>query len=446
MEHNLKELLKGSGIAFAFRILGGALGYVFTLMITRSLGADAMGIYALSLTVASIFSLFGKLGFDTATLRFVAEYNARGEKEKVAIVLNRIMKIVLPASIFLSVLMFLYSPFIAEYIFHKEHLVPYFRIISIALFPMILTSISSSSLQGLKKIKIYAFVGNMSNQLFGIIALLVMLNFFTRDASAVLIAYGIASILTALVAILFLNRYIRIQEILSPKKTDEVFKLSKLLSVSFPMFLSSSMFLVMSWTDTIMLGIFRTEADVGVYNVAMRLSGITSIMLTSINSIAAPKFAEFYGTGNMDGLKETVRYSTRMIFWTSFPILLILFIFPSSILGIFGQEFRAGIYALMFLTLGQFINSVSGSVGYILQMTGKQYIFRNIIFTAAFINIIFNYFLIPVYGINGAAFASMVSMAFWNLCSMLYIKRSLDITTFYVPVALSNFKQKGLCG
>jgi O-antigen/teichoic acid export membrane protein len=440
MNLHLKELIHGSGIAFTFRIVGGALGYVFTLLITRNLGAEAMGIYALSLTVASIFSLFGKLGFDTATLRFVAEHNARGEKEKVAIVLNRIMKIVLPAGILLSVLMFLSSPFIADYIFHKRHLVPYFRIISLAMLPMILTAISSSSLQGLKKIKLYAFLGNMSNQVFSIIALLALLYFFNRNASVVVIAYSIASIFTALMAVLFLNRYIKIRKIFSPKKTDETFKLSKLLSVSFPMLLSSSMFLVMSWTDTIMLGIFRTEGDVGIYNVAMRVAGITSIMLTSVNSIAAPKFAEFYGTKDMSGLRDTVRQSTRMIFWTSFPILLILFTFPSFILGIFGNEFRAGVYALMILTFGQFINSVSGSVGYILQMTGNHKVFRNIIFTAALINIFLNYLLIPAYGITGAALASMVSMGFWNLCSMIYIKRSLDITTYYVPVVISNYK------
>jgi O-antigen/teichoic acid export membrane protein len=85
------------------------------------------------------------------------------------------------------------------------------------------------------------------------------------------------------------------------------------------------------------------------------------------------------------------------------------------------------------LVFGQFVNSISGSVGYILQMTDKQKTVQNVILSAAVINVMLNMILIPMYGIYGAAFASMVSMVFWNLILVFMVRRYYNIWTIYLP-------------
>jgi O-antigen/teichoic acid export membrane protein len=206
-----------------------------------------------------------------------------------------------------------------------------------------------------------------------------------------------------------------------------------ILSVSIPMLFSSSLALIMGWTDVIMLGIFRTDKEVGIYNVALKLSMITSITLMAINTIAAPKFAEFWGEGDIKGLAKISKQSTKLIFWTSLPILLLFLIFPKPILGIFGEEFKGGAEVLMILTVGQFINSASGSVGYILQMTGHQKFHQNVILIGTILNIILNWFLIPLYGIIGASIASVISMFFWNIVFSLKVRKTLNQWVFYIP-------------
>ena len=76
LDNNLKEIFVGSSLAFSLNILGLLCGFAFTLFITRNLGADAMGIFSLSYTVLVIFVVIGRLGFDTALLRFVADYSS----------------------------------------------------------------------------------------------------------------------------------------------------------------------------------------------------------------------------------------------------------------------------------------------------------------------------------------------------------------------------------
>ncbi len=428
-DRHLSELLKGSFVALVFKVLGIVTGYIFILLVSRNFGAEVMGILALSFTILQISSVIGSLGFDTALLRFVAEYSSQNRPDLVKEVYVRAIEIIVPFSLFLSVFLFFSTPYISKYVFHKENLGIYFQIVSFAILPMVLVCLNSESLRGLKKIKEYMFLQDVSIFLFSTIILVLML-FFLREKYVPLIAFTTSLFFVAFLSLVVWLKNSRIN-LVSHKNS---LKFMDILDVSLPMLLASSLFLIMQWTDTIMLGMFRTETEVGVYSVVLKVAMLTSVGLFAINSIAAPKFAEFYSRGDMKGLGKIVQQSTKLIFWSSFPILLILFIFPSFILGTFGGEFKVGVLALIILTLGQFANSISGSVGYILQMTGKHKVFQNIMLTATIINIVLNAVLIPVYGINGAALASMASMIYWNLASVVYIRANFNIMTLYIPL------------
>ncbi|MFQ5836125.1 MAG: oligosaccharide flippase family protein, partial [bacterium] len=341
-DRHLSELLKGSSVAFAFKVFGIATSYIFFLLVTRNFGAEVMGIFALSFTVLQISSVIGRLGFDTALLRFVAEYSSQNRHDLVKEVYVKAIKMIVPFSFFLSVFLFFSAPYISKYIFHKEHLSAYFQIVSFAVLPMVLVFINSESLRGIKKIKEYIFLQNVSIFLFATVILALMLPFL-REKYVPLIACIASLVLVAFLSLVVWLKNSKLN-LISHKNS---LKLMDILNVSLPMLLASSLFLIMQWTDTIMLGMFRTEGEVGVYNIALKVAMLTSITLFAINSIAAPKFAEFYGRGDMEGLGKVAQQSTKLIFWSSFPILLILFIFPAFILGIFGGEFKVGVFALV---------------------------------------------------------------------------------------------------
>ena len=91
--------------------------------------------------------------------------------------------------------------------------------------------------------------------------------------------------------------------------------------------------------------------------------------------------------------------------------------------------------ALLFILLsGRFFSSICGPVGVVLQMTNNQHIFQNILLIAAVFNISLNYFLIPIYGINGAAFASFASLLFWNIFMVIVVKKKFGFYSFYFPI------------
>ena len=121
-DRHLNELLKGSSVALVFKLFGISTSYIFILLVTRNFGAEVMGILALSFTILQISSVIGSLGFNTALLRFVAEYSSQNRPDLVKEVYVKATKIIVPFSLFLSVFMFFSTPYISKYIFHKEHL------------------------------------------------------------------------------------------------------------------------------------------------------------------------------------------------------------------------------------------------------------------------------------------------------------------------------------
>ena len=200
------------------------------------------------------------------------------------------------------------------------------------------------------------------------------------------------------------------------------------------MFLTSAMGVVITQTDIIMLGIYTTIQEVGIYAIVIKFALLTTFVLSSINTIVAPKFAELYYGNQLDILEKVVKKSSKMIFYSTLPIIIGLVIFGEFVLGLFGEEFVAGYTSLTILVFGQFINTSVGSVGYLMNMSGYQKEFNYIMMTSAIINILLNMILIPKYGISGAAIASVISLIFWNMVSVIFIKIKLNFYTGYLPI------------
>ena len=437
---HLKELLKGGSISFLFRLVGLMIGYIFTLFVSRNYGADAMGILSLSLMVITIAVVIGKMGVDTALVRFIAEYSAKEKWLAAKDLYFRAIIVVLPLSFFLSIGMFFISSFLSINIFDKPQLTLYFQVASLSIVPIVLLTLNMEVLRGFKKIALYAFFKNITVSLVSLILLIILFYTMPMDIGIPLYTYVSANVIISIVMMLVL--YLVFREKLSSKNASDQKSIStsELFSVALPMFLTGSMGLVMGSADIVMLGIYCTEADIGIYAVALKMAMVTGVVLVAVNSIAGPKFAELWSKNDLQGLEKVARQSTKLIFYASLPVLLIIFIFPTQILSIFGEEFMVGTAALVVLTLGQFINAISGPIGQFMNMTGNQKVLQYTAMMATVINIMLNYLLIPEYGIVGAAVATAIAGAFWNLSCVLYLKRKYNILMLFIPFVKVNAK------
>jgi len=421
------EIISKGSIAFLFKVVGSLLGYFFLILVTRKSGAEVWGVFALCLALLNITSIFSRMGIDIAILKYIS--SVKHDLAKAKAIYIKGISLVLPLSIIFTLLLYFFSEFIAIHIFSKDKLSKYIQLISFAIIPFSIVYVNAQSFRGLKKISHFAFFQHVSKFLFAIIFFL-GISFFSNFSIQTNTFYAFIAALyfAMIVSILMLKKEDTFVKAKSPISSRNLF------TTAFPMMLSTSILLIMSWADSIIIGIFKTEIDIGIYNVAIRLAMISGVVLGAVNSIVAPNISNAYNNGKHEEFKCIVYQSTRIIFFLSFPILIFLLVFPEFLLSFFGQEFILGKQTLYILLIGQIINSLSGSVGVIMQMTGKEKVFQNILLLALILNISLNFILIPIYGIEGAAIASSASIIFWNLTSVTYIYKNHQVLTFF------NFK------
>ena len=436
---HFKELLSGSFTALILRVVGLALSYIFIAIVSHIYGAMGVGIFALAFTFLNIYVTIGKVGTETAFLRFCAEYRVKNDWGAIRAIYKKTSIIVFFASVFVSIAAYYSSDFLAISVLKKPYMVLPLKIIALSILPFCFFILLSEGLRGFKKVKEYMILRFVGLNFFSIVFLVLfsipfVLRYFSfvycnKDISPT-IAYVLSGLIFSII-----TYYLWIKEFNlsagnanNPKEKITFFSL---LSVSIPMLFSNSLFLIVGWADTIMLGIFKTATEVGYYNVASRIAKIIVIILMAINTIAAPKFAEFWGKKDIDGLVKIARQSTKMIFWATLPFFIFLIVFPGFVLSFFGKDFTIASLCLIILLIGFFFNAISGSVGLILLMTGYQVFHQKIMFIGALLNIVLNYLLIPKFGINGAAFASAVSMIFWNFSFGYKVKKITGRWIFY---------------
>ncbi|HMT27718.1 MAG TPA: flippase [Bacteroidia bacterium] len=427
-EESFLEIISGSAATFLIRLLGLIVGYAFTFLISRYYGSQVLGAHTLSVTVLMMFSVIGRMGMDTHLVKNFAKDHADGRWDKILEVYKKTTMVIIPVGLILSVILYFSSGLIAQYIFNKPFLEPYFKIISFAVLPMVMRFINSECYRGFRRNKEYAYSQNVGYLLYASV-ILGIFSIFDRNALLPNIAFA-----ASLFLLTFSSSFLILKEIKSHSKISaDSLPVADMIRHSLPMMLATSLLLISGWLNTIMLGIWSTETDVGIYSVILKISTLSTFVLMSINSIAAPRFAQLHAKGNKEGLNIYVGQISKVIFFSSIPIFLFIIIFRDWLLDLFGEEFVIGSQALLITMIGQFFNVFAGSVGAILNMTGHQVAFRNILGISTIINIIACVIFIPLYGLMGSAIAGMIFMGCWNLISMVYIKMKFNIKTYFWP-------------
>ena len=403
---DIKSILKGSFTSFIFQIIGIALGYLFIYFISKYYGAKTMGIYALMFSLLNITVLFSKFGLDLSIIKFVGEVSEIKNISFIKDIYFKILSLSIPISLILSIGLFISAKYIADYIFHKPYLKEYIELIAFGVIPMTLRFINANALRGFQEIKKFAFLHNVSLYLFAIIILIIFIFFKNFNVIAPII-----SLLFGLCISMLLSFYLWFNSSKLLNYSKEFYISFKgILKVSFPLFLTSSIMLVYSMSDVIMLGIFRSDKEVGIYNVDFKIGSAGMIFSMALTSVLAPKIAAAYKEKNFLRLKANTIFVIGLSFVLSLIFYIFIFLYSNILLNFFGKDFLSSLNALKILLVGFFIKSVFGILGYVLEMTHYQKHLLVFSIISSSTNILLNYFLIPSFGITGAVIASVISV------------------------------------
>lgn len=424
------DLIRQSGTTFILRSFGFFLGYLFVILVSRLYGAGAVGVFSLATTVLLMFTIIGKLGIDTAIVKYISVFLTTQNYGGIKGLYQTVLKLVFVTGTLLSLLLFFSAGLIALHVFKKPQLTVPFKIMAFALLPMMLRFVNSEVYRGYGMIAVYAYAQHVSYFLYAFILLGIGSLFFNSEHLPV-IAYTLGLVLLTITGTYLLNKRILSK---SAKATHEI-SVSQLLQTSLPMMLSSSLLLISGWLNTILLGMYVSETEVGIFTVALKIATFTSFVLMSVNSVTGPRFATAFYNQDFKALRNHSVKAAQLNFFASVPVFIFIVAFNKYILSIFGNEFITGSFVLLILLAGQVINNCSGAVGTFMNMTGNEKAFQRIVLLCTIFNLALCIFLIPEYGMTGAAVASSVYMLLWNIISAVYIYSKYKIAMWFNPFA-----------
>ena len=415
-----QQLLLSGGVTFLYRILGLFLNFLITFFITKNYGAGVYGNFSLVFTILQASTMIFALGLPNAVINYLGLHKIDDHFSQY--LLKKGVKIILITAIIPSALFYILKDVIAIDVFHNKNLISYIIIISVTLPFFIIQEFFLNFLIATKSfIKFNIFMFVVPNLLF--LVLLVFISITKENQFFTILYYAVSVAITVVIeSFIVFKKHIK----------EEIDKLTskQILQFSSPMMLSSLMLFLLNWTDVLMLGAMKSEEEVGIYNLAYKLASLSMLVIISMNVVLAPKISQLFKSGKIEELHTTIKKSTRLIILLTTPIVLFLIVFSEFILSLFGNNFTAGKTALIIISLGAMINVTTGNVDQILNMTNHQHILKNITVFGFVLNVVLNYLLIPIYGINGSALASLFTNTVFNLICLYYIKRKLGFYTF----------------
>ena len=423
-DKGFNSILKKTSAAFSIKFLNAALGFIFNIVLAKMIGANEAGVYYLAFSIVSVPKLIAELGFRNVLLKYISSNSADKNWSAVKGLLRKTFAYTSILALVFVFLIFINSEYIAS-IFFDDILIgaKTVKIMCFGIFPMTLILLVSATLKGLEKYKEGLIVGGLIVPSIGI-PLMTLLTTYYGVIGAVY-SLVIVNIIALSFGVMWIAKYI-------PKLSnyDALFDTKLIISTGIPFFLIAITNFVMAGGDVMFLGYWVEDVDVGIYGLAKRIAALTAFILVAINSIVAPKFAKLYAQGKIDELKTVARNSMKLLCLFAIPAVLFLTIFAPQIMTYVGEDFSKGYLILIILALGQFVNVITGSVGYLLMMTGfEKEMTVNIIIVSLLTTILY-LTLIPIYGVMGAAFASAFGLALQNVIAFILVKLKLGFWVY----------------
>ena len=418
---HMREVVRGTIMAFALKAGGSGLAFVFNVAVARLLGVEGAGLYFLALAVTAVASVIGRVGLDNALLRFVATCATHGDWAGVKGVYALGMRMTVVASGALTLFIFFLAPWMAITLFKKPELSEPLRWMSLSILPFALLNLQAESLKGLKRILDAMLVQGIGVPLTSLLLIVPLAD--SHGVIGVGMAYFAGTVLIAVLGMWAWHRAIAGHAALTA-----TFPFGELWKSCKPMILVLIVHrAILPWAPLFLLGIWASSEEVGIFGAASRVAMLVSFMLVTLNNVAAPKFAELYAKGDMESLGRTARRSAMLITLLASPVLLALIIGGHWVMAMFGAGFEQGAPILIILSAGQFVNALTGSVGYLLIMCGNESKLQTLTIWTTILMLMVSLFIIPYWGSLGAALASSMAVVVGNIWSVLVVRRELGI-------------------
>jgi O-antigen/teichoic acid export membrane protein len=404
------------------------VSFAVQVILARSLGPSAFGIYLVALAAMNVAVLPAKTEMDSAALRYVAAYLADERWDLLRGFVHASRRWVLGlsiavATIGLLIILWLGLSRVSGVVEARRPLV----LACLLLFPTVFLITNSAILQALG----WYTKAQLPQQLirplaFGLL-LIALPSVVARPLTPdwALGANLVASLLALAVAERWLRSALPAELGYSRPEyaTTDWWKTGlALLSIAVAQLAMSPS------VDLLLVGTLRGPTASGLYGAATQVAGLVDFGWNAVFFVTAPTISATFAGGGAAQLQELLRSINRTNLLLCLPLAAVAIVAGGVLLRLYGSVFLLALPVLVILVLGQVVAGIIGAAaGYVMTMTEHQRPAAIILAVLALGSIAVRLSLTAKYGIVGTAFGALLTATGRSLILAAYIRREMKI-------------------
>ena len=417
-------------MGFAARGASAIAAFALSWLIARQFGATGVGLYSVAMTTATLCATLSLIGIDYVVVRQVARALKLGAPGEARRVVGGAAKQLAFTACLLAIALFALRHPIAERLLDQRDVAPFLAVMAAAIPLIAFNRLASAALRGGGKVLVSQIIDGPIGT--GLAALtLAALILLQRPGTSLLpsVLYCGFSLLAVAIGWSVLRREMHSWGAPAGER-------QALLRSGIPILIITLSQLFVDWFAMVVLTAETDVAQAGLFRVAFQIVSVLNLLNVASESILAPVIAQEHAVGNRDRIAQLVSRTGLLLAVAGAPLLLACFLAPEWILGLFGPEFRAAAPALAILAAGQLVSLTMGPIGAVLIMTHHERWSLAYGVVAAIGATFLCLWLIPLWGVTGAAVAVTASTIFRRFAAAAIVR-------FVVGIELWRWRASG---
>lgn len=403
--------------------LGFGLGAINTLFLYTEFMSDTYyGLVAYILSTANIMMPLMAFGVHNTMIKFYSTFKTKNSQNSF---MTLMLFLPLALTIPIGIVGYISYETIAGWLTQKNPIVNNY------LWYIFITAVAMAYFEvffAWVKVQMKTVFGNFMKEVFHRVGVMILLfclylNWITIDQFLI----GLVGIYVLRMLAMLINAfYIRLPVF----RFQKIDKLSSILKYSSLIIIAGSIATMILDIDKFMLNNYIEIEKVAYYSVAVFIATVIAVPQRAMHQIMMPLTAKFINDNNRVELNDLYERSSLTLFIVSGFIFLLIVLNINELYHIIPQEFSGGITVVFLISIAKLYDNLLGNNNAIL-FNSDYYrmvlIFGVILAVSA---VVLNMILIPLYGINGSAIATLIAVVVYNSIKVLFVKIKFKMHPF----------------
>jgi O-antigen/teichoic acid export membrane protein len=206
--------------------------------------------------------------------------------------------------------------------------------------------------------------------------------------------------------------------------------IKEILGYSFFVVVSGGVAVMLVDFDKIMINNYLDVSENAIYSVAIFIATVIIVPSRAMTQIVMPITARLMAQEKWEELNDLYKKSAINLQIIGGFLMLGIFVNIDSVYAIIPGKYATGTMVVFFIGLTKFYDLILGNNNAIILNTKYYRIVLAFGFLLVFLMVIFNIWLIPIFGIVGAALATLLSVAIYNTIKLLFVVKKLHLYPF----------------